>query len=83
VKRQPPDGVLSAEAFRRHTLEDVLPHWCEHALDRECGGWFGELTRENAPSSDAKGGPWRADYHVVQMCAELWRFLSGSEGGAR
>jgi len=85
------EGVMAPLWLWRHTGDDeywaafeLAARYCfEHFVDREYGGWFGELTRENAPKSTAKGGPWRADYHVVQMCAEVWRFLSGREGGAR
>ena len=50
-----------------------------HVADRQHGGWFTSLERENRPAEDQKGGPWKADYHPVKMCAEVSRLLASRE----
>lgn len=50
-----------------------------HVADHQHGGWFTSLDQENRPAEDQKGGPWKADYHPVKMCAEVFRLL-GSRG---
>jgi len=47
----------------------------ERFVDRDFGGWFDALSEDNVPANTDKGGAYRADYHVVQMCAESCRFL--------
>ncbi len=83
------EGVMAPLWLWGHTQEEG--HWnafecaaryCfEHFVDREHGGWFGGLSRENRPSGRHKGGAWKADYHMVQMCAEVYRFLSARATG--
>ena len=36
---------LGAEQFRQHALNDILPYWYEHSLDREFGGYIPQLDR--------------------------------------
>lgn len=68
------------EEEHRSIFEQAARYSFEHFVDREFGGWFGGLSRENQPARGHKGGPWKADYHPVQMCAEVYRFLSGRAG---
>ncbi|MCC6616650.1 MAG: AGE family epimerase/isomerase [Anaerolineae bacterium] len=35
-------------AYRRHLLDDVVPFWERHSLDREYGGYFNSLDRAGA-----------------------------------
>lgn len=78
------EGVMGPLWLWGLTGDDV--HWAvfeksarycfEHFVDREYGGWFGGLSRENEVRWADKGSAWKADYHMVQMCAETYRFLS-------
>lgn len=84
------EGVMAPLLLWGHTKEEK--HWAafeqsacycfDHFVDREHGGWFAELTRDNRPTSVNKGSAWKADYHVVQMCAEAYRLLSRMADGA-
>ncbi|MCK4376205.1 MAG: AGE family epimerase/isomerase, partial [Candidatus Brocadiae bacterium] len=38
-------NVGEAETFRRHALQDILPHWHAHAIDGEFGGYIPQLDR--------------------------------------
>ncbi len=77
------EGVMAPLWLWGHTqdaghwaLFDKGARYCfERFVDAEHGGWFGGLTREGEPASTRKGSGWKADYHVVQMCAEVSRFL--------
>ena len=71
----------TGEEEHRSVFEQAARYCFEHFVDREFGGWFGGLSRENRPTGEHKGGAWKADYHPVQMCAEVCRFLSGGAAG--
>ena len=34
------DLKKTSERYRRELLDNVLPFWVNHSLDRECGGYF-------------------------------------------
>ena len=36
---------LGPEQFRQHALNDILPYWHQHSLDREFGGYIPQLDR--------------------------------------
>ena len=84
------EGVMAPLWLWGHTREEE--HWgafelsaeyCfEHFVDWEFGGWFGGLSRDNTARDGHKGGAWKADYHMVQMCAEVYRFLNLLGAGA-
>ena len=62
---------------RYHDLFERGADFClTHLADGEHGGWFSAVARDGAPVETNKGGSWKADYHVIQMCAEVSRFLS-------
>ena len=79
------EAVLALLWYARRTggehylrLFERCAHFCfRHLADREKGGWFSAVARDGTPLETRKGGPWKADYHVIQMCAETWRFLRG------
>ena len=53
-----------------------------HFRDKENQGeWFGYLTREGIPSSDAKGGKWKGCFHVPRGLYELWKLLEFNDRG--
>jgi len=68
-------GHTKDEAHRS-MFEQSARYCFDRFVDWDTGGWFGGLSRDNRPRSRHKGGPWKADYHVVQMCAEVCRFLT-------
>jgi len=62
---------------RYHDLFERGATFClTHLADGEHGGWFGAVARDGAPVETNKGSAWKADYHVIQMCAEVCRFLT-------
>lgn len=47
-----------------------------HQLDRELGGWFGEVTREGKLIGDGrKANPWKANYHTGRAMMNVVRTL--------
>ena len=40
--------------YRRHLLEDVMPFWEEHSIDREYGGYLTCLDRYGTPTDERK-----------------------------
>jgi len=72
----------TGEKRYRDVFERCAAFSFAHLADREHGGWFGAVTRDGTPLATNKGGPWKTDYHVVQMCAEVHRFLRPSPQGA-
>ena len=42
--------------YLRELLDDTIPFWLEHGLDKECGGLLDFLDREGKPLSTDKGG---------------------------
>ncbi|MHC4914777.1 MAG: AGE family epimerase/isomerase [Planctomycetota bacterium] len=43
-----PSGKALAEHYRRALLDDVVPFWLRHSLDRENGGYFTLLDRDGS-----------------------------------
>ena len=76
-----PLWLWSQTGDRRYwdAFERAARYCFAHFADWEYGGWFAGLRRDNRPADDAKGGPWKADYHQVQMCAEVFRLLRSRE----
>ena len=53
-----------AEQYRAALLEDVLPFWMRHSLDRECGGYFTCL--------DRRGEVFDTDKFVWLQGRQVW-----------
>ncbi len=56
----------AAALYRRALLEDVLPFWERHSLDREHGGYFTCLDRQ--------GGVYDTDKFVWLQARQVWTF---------
>jgi N-acylglucosamine 2-epimerase len=82
------EGVMAAlwlwghtgQERHREVFERSARYCFERCADAEFGGWFTSLERDGTVRNAAKGSAWKADYHVVQMCAETYRFLSARKG---
>ncbi|HEY0867535.1 MAG TPA: AGE family epimerase/isomerase, partial [Fimbriimonas sp.] len=69
-----PEAILGYLAVYRETMHegylraaDELWRWTqEHLVDKEFGGWFGELDEENRVVDDRKGHAWKANYHETR-----------------
>lgn len=62
---------------RCHDLFERCAEFCfTHLADREAPGWFAQVARDGTIQNTHKGGSWKADYHIIQMCAEIHRFLT-------
>lgn len=62
---------------RRLDLFERQAAFCfTHLADHEHPGWFTTVARDGTPIDTHKGNSWKADYHVVKMCAEVYRYLS-------
>jgi len=55
-----------AEQYRRALLEDVIPFWERHSVDRECGGYFTCLGRD--------GTVFDTDKFVWLQARQVWTF---------
>ena len=55
-----------AQQYLGNLLEDVLPFWQRHSLDRECGGYFTCL--------DRKGEVYDTDKFVWLQARQVWTF---------
>lgn len=55
-----------AELYRHALLDDVLPFWEEHSLDRECGGYFTCL--------DRMGNVFDTDKFIWLQARQIWTF---------
>ncbi len=55
-----------AEQYRASLLDDVVPFWCRHSLDRECGGYLHHLDRD--------GSIWCTDKMMWMQGREVWTF---------
>ncbi len=55
-----------AEQYRRALLDDVIPFWEHHSIDRECGGYFSCL--------DRAGAVFDTDKFVWLQARQLWTF---------
>ncbi|MFC1718107.1 AGE family epimerase/isomerase [Candidatus Poribacteria bacterium] len=68
-------GVVRQYEEAWKPLEKVIAFAQEHFVDEEHGGWF--MSPSIAAGEDRislnKGSGWKADYHVVSMCAEAIR----------
>jgi len=81
------EGVLATlwlwdrtnEEKYRVAFERAARYCFTHFADWQYGGWFASLDGANRTADDHKGGPWKADYHQVQMCAEAFRLLTSRE----
>lgn len=58
------DGL--AELYRRMLLEDVIPFWESHSIDRECGGYFTCL--------DRAGDVYDTDKFIWLQARQVWTF---------
>jgi N-acylglucosamine 2-epimerase len=54
------------EHYRKSLLDDVIPWWERHSLDRECGGYFSLLERD--------GHPFATDKYMWTTGREIWMF---------
>ena len=55
-----------AEEYRDALLQDVIPFWVRHSIDRECGGFFSCLDRD--------GSVYDTDKFVWLQAREVWMF---------
>jgi N-acylglucosamine 2-epimerase len=55
-----------ADQYRRALLEDVIPFWERHSIDRECGGYFTCLGRD--------GTVFDTDKFVWLQARQVWTF---------
>jgi N-acylglucosamine 2-epimerase len=60
------DWSAMAVQYRDGLLEDVVPFWLEHSLDRECGGYLHHLDRD--------GSIWCTDKMMWMQGREVWMF---------
>ncbi len=60
------DFSLLAEKYREELLENIIPFWEKHSLDREHGGYFTCLDRE--------GKVYDTDKFVWLQCRQVWTF---------
>jgi len=58
-------------------LEQSLRFVLRSCVDSEFGGWFNTVSAEGRPVRPDKGSEWKLDYHVVSLCDEAIRLLSG------
>jgi N-acylglucosamine 2-epimerase len=61
-----PEESQYADRYRRALLEDVLPFWQRHSIDRECGGYFTCL--------DRGGAIYDTDKFVWLQARQVWTF---------
>ena len=67
LNRLPPQRVRQLlEKYRAALLDDVIPWWERHSLDRECGGYFSMLERD--------GHPFTTDKYMWTTGREIWMF---------
>jgi N-acylglucosamine 2-epimerase len=55
-----------AAQYRRALLDDVIPFWEKHSIDRECGGYFTCLARD--------GSVFDTDKFVWLQARQVWTF---------
>jgi N-acylglucosamine 2-epimerase len=55
-----------AEQYRAALLDDVIPFWEKHSLDRQCGGYFSCLNRD--------GSVFDTDKFIWMQGREAWTF---------
>ncbi len=60
------DAAAYASFYRRMLLEDILPFWLRHSLDRECGGYFTCLSRD--------GQVYDTDKFLWLQGRQVWTF---------
>jgi len=67
METSPKEGYPGqANRYRRALLEDVIPFWEKHSLDRECGGYFTCLGRD--------GTVYDTDKFVWLQARQVWTF---------
>ncbi|MFH1921199.1 MAG: AGE family epimerase/isomerase [Planctomycetota bacterium] len=52
------------EHYRAALLDDIVPWWMSHSLDRECGGYYSLLERD--------GRPWATDKYMWMNGRQVW-----------
>jgi N-acylglucosamine 2-epimerase len=67
----------TADFFRRHALEDLLPFWLDHSIDREYGGYDTHLDRRGRSNGD--GSKWAAKQARMVNAFLLGHDLSGRQ----
>ena len=60
------DFGLLAEKYREELLENIIPFWEKHSIDREYGGFFTCLDRE--------GKVYDTDKFIWLQCRQVWMF---------
>jgi N-acylglucosamine 2-epimerase len=67
LKASPSDGLPAmAQRYRTGLLDDVIPFWERHSLDRECGGFYSCLGRD--------GSVYDTDKFVWLQARQVWLF---------
>ena len=65
------------ERYEKTLLEDVIPFWQEHCVDRECGGYFTMLDRDGSVYDTTKY-MWM-QWRIVYVFATLYKSRWGAE----
>jgi len=58
------DALRLREQYRRALFDNILPWWCEHSIDGECGGFYSCLGRD--------GQPYAGDKYVWMLGRQIW-----------
>jgi len=58
--------AVIARQYRAGLLEDIVPFWLRHSLDRQCGGYLHHLDRD--------GSVWCTDKMMWMQGREVWMF---------
>lgn len=58
------DVAAISRRYRDELLQNIVPFWLKHSLDRDCGGYFNCLDRD--------GTVWDTDKHLWMQAREVW-----------
>jgi mannose/cellobiose epimerase-like protein (N-acyl-D-glucosamine 2-epimerase family) len=83
------ESIAAAAMLWKLTGRDEYPLWYEriwryswlHFVDRERGGWYRILFRDNRRQDNLKSPPGKTDYHTIAMCYDL-NELFNRKGGS-
>jgi mannobiose 2-epimerase len=62
-----------------HYLEKSENSWefiKEYLIDHENGEWYGGVTPDHKITSQTKGSPWKAPYHNLRACMEIYKRIA-------
>ena len=83
------EAISAAAMLWKLTGRDEYPLWYERIwryswnrfVDRERGGWYRILFRDNRRQESLKSPPGKTDYHIIGMCYDLNQLFSRKSGG--